>query len=70
MGNSLNTKIEGQGKILLKMTSGKKLTLNNVLHVSDIRMNLNSSSLLSKNDFKLVFILDKFILTKNYVDKG
>lgn len=66
----MNTKIEGQGKILLKMTSGKELTLNNVLHVSDIRMNLNSSSLLSKNDFKLLFILDKFILTKNYVDKG
>ncbi|XP_058197713.1 NADH dehydrogenase [ubiquinone] iron-sulfur protein 5-B isoform X2 [Rhododendron vialii] len=28
---------EGQEKIVLKMTSGKELTLNNVLHVPEIR---------------------------------
>ncbi|KAL5553204.1 hypothetical protein UlMin_040605 [Ulmus minor] len=31
MGNSATFKIEGQGKVVLKMTSRKKLTLNNVL---------------------------------------
>ena len=55
----------------LKMTSGKELTLNNVLHVPDIHKNLVSGSLLSKNGFRLVFLSDKFVLTKNgmYVGK-
>ena len=72
MGNSSTSKVEGQGKIVLKMTSGKELTLNNVLHVPDIRKNLVSGSLLSKNGFRLVFESDKFVLTKNgmYVGKG
>lgn len=54
------------------MTYGKKLTLNNVLYVLDIRTNLVSGSLLSKNGFRLVFESDKFVLTKNrmYVGKG
>ena len=33
MGNSSSSKVEGQGKVVLKMTSGKELTLNDVLHV-------------------------------------
>lgn len=72
MGNSSTSKVEGQGKVVLKMTSGKELSLNNVLHVPDIRKNLVSGSLLSKNGFKLVFVSDKFVLTKNdmYVGKG
>ncbi|KAA0066206.1 pol polyprotein [Cucumis melo var. makuwa] len=57
MGNSSTSKVEGQGKVILKMTSGKELTLNNVLHVPDIRMNLISGSLLSKNGFKLSLYL-------------
>ena len=54
------------------MISGKKLTLNDVLHVLDIRKNLVSCSLLSKNGFKLVIESNKFVLTKNgmYVGKG
>ena len=36
MGNSSSSKVEGQGKVVLKMTSGKELTLNDVLHVPDI----------------------------------
>ena len=34
--------IEYQGKIILKMTYRKELTLNNVIYVSDIRKNLLS----------------------------
>ena len=30
MGNSSSSKVEGQGKVVLKMTSGKELTLNDV----------------------------------------
>ena len=48
MGNSSSSKVEGQGKVVLKMTSGKELTLNDVLHVPEIRKNLVSGSLLSK----------------------
>ena len=72
MGNSSSSKVEGQGKVVLKMTSGKELTLNDVLHVPEIRKNLVSRSLLSKKGFKLVFVSDNFILTKNgmYVGKG
>lgn len=72
MGNSSTSKVEGIGKIVLKMTSGKEVTLNNVLYVPEIRKNLVSGSLLSKHGFKMVFVSDKFILSKNevYLGKG
>ena len=72
MGNSSTSKVEGVEKIALNMTSGKTVTLINVLHVPDVRKNLVSGSLLSKNGFKLVFVSDKFVLSKNemYVGKG
>ena len=65
MGNSATSEVKGQGKVILKMTSGKELTLNNVLYVPEIRKNLVSGSLLSKHDFRLVFESDKFILSKS-----
>ena len=57
--------------MVLKMTYGKELVLTDVLHVPDIRKNLVSGSMLSKNGFKLVFESDKFVLMKNgmYVGK-
>ena len=72
MGNSSSSKVESQGKVVLKMTSSKELTLNDVLHVKEIRKNLMSGSLLSKKGFKLAFVSNNFILTKNgmYVGKG
>ena len=72
MGNSATSEIEGQGKVVLKMTSGKELTLNNVLYVPEIRKNLVSGSLLSKHGFRMVFESDKVVLTKSgmYVGKG
>jgi hypothetical protein len=38
-----------------------------MLHVAHIRMNLMFGSLLSKNDSKLIFKSDKFVLFKNKV---
>ena len=72
MGNSSISKIEGTGNILLKMTSDKTLTLKNVLHMPEIRKNLVSTSLLVKNGFKVVFVSDKVVISKNgmYVEKG
>ncbi|XP_075475084.1 retrovirus-related Pol polyprotein from transposon TNT 1-94 isoform X1 [Primulina tabacum] len=72
MGNSATSEIKGQGKVVLKMTSGKKLTLNNVLYVPDIRKNLVSGSLLNKHGFRIVFESDKVVLSKSgmFVGKG
>ena len=55
MGNSATSNINGKGKVVLKMTLGKELTLTNVLYVPEIRKNLVSSSLLNSHGFRLVF---------------
>ncbi|WJZ97445.1 hypothetical protein VitviT2T_016048 [Vitis vinifera] len=72
MGNSATSEIKGQGKVILKMTSGKELTLTNVLYVPEIRKNLVSGSLLNNHGFRLVFESNKFVLSKSgmYVGKG
>ena len=72
MGNSATLDIKGQGKVVLKMTYGKELTLTNVLYVPEIRKNLVSGSLLNSHGFRLVFESDKFVLSKSgmYVGKG
>ena len=71
MENS-SSKKEGQSKVVLKMTSRKEVTLNNVVHVPDVMKNLVSGSLLSKHGFCLVLEVDKYVLTKHgmYVGKG
>ena len=72
MGNSVVSKVEGKGKVILKWTSRKELTLNDVLYIPDIRKNLISRSILSKKGFRIIFESDKFVLTKDgmYVGKG
>ena len=72
IGNSATSDIKGQGKVVLKMTSGKELTLTNVLYVPEIRKNLVSGSLLNSHGFRLVFESDTFVLSKSrmYVGKG
>ena len=72
MKNSVTSEIKGQGKMVLKMTYGKELTLTNVLYVPEIRKNLVSGSLLNSHGFWLVFESNKFILSKSgmYVGKG
>ncbi|KAI5316809.1 hypothetical protein L3X38_036516 [Prunus dulcis] len=72
MGNSSASKVERQGNVVMKMTYGRELTLNQVLHVPDIRKYLVSRALLSKNGFRLVFETNKFVLIKNgmYARKG
>ena len=72
MGNSSSSKVHGVGKVILKMTSEKELTLNNVLHVPEIRRNLVSWPMLSKNDFRMIFESDKFVLMKTgaFVERG
>jgi len=52
------------------MISGKVVTLKNVLHVLELRKNLVSTPLLTKNGFKCVFVYDKIVISKNEVYVG
>ena len=72
MRNTATARIAGTGKVMLKMTSDKVLTLNNVLHVPTIRKNLVSAALLIKNGFKCVLVSDKAVISKNemFIGKG
>ena len=72
MGDSRSSPMIDKGKDLLKLTFGNVLTLNNVLHVSDIHRNLVSVSLLGKARVRVMFDSDKIVLTKNdvFVGKG
>nr|GEU42089.1 hypothetical protein [Tanacetum cinerariifolium] len=64
MGNETGLKIEGKGKVILKLTSRKDLVLSNVLHVPNITKNMISVPILSNDGFKLVFESNKFVITK------
>ncbi|CAJ2651892.1 unnamed protein product [Trifolium pratense] len=72
MGNSATAGVLGKGKILLKLTSGKTLSLSDVLYVPSLRRNLISGSCLNRAGLKLVFEADKVVITKNgnFVGKG
>ena len=65
MGDSRSTPVIDKGKVLLKLTSGKVLTLCDAFHVPDIRWNLVSVSLLGKAGVRILFDSDKIVLTKN-----
>ena len=72
LGDSKTTTVLGKGKVLLKLTSGKTLTLSDVLHVPSIRVNLIFVALLSKVGVKESFESDKIVMTKKnvFVGKG
>ncbi|XP_076905459.1 uncharacterized protein LOC143561216 [Bidens hawaiensis] len=65
MGNKATAEIMGEGDVVLKWTSGKKLTFTKVLYVPEIHKNLVSGWMLNKHGFRLVIESDKFILSKN-----
>jgi hypothetical protein len=72
MGNEVRSKVVGTGSVELNFTSGKKVTLVNVLHVPDMNRNLVSGDLLGKPGIKSVYESGKLILTRNgvFVGKG
>ena len=72
MGNEVRSKVVGTGSVELNFTSGKKVTLVNVLHVPDMNRNLVSGDLLGKPGIKPVYESGKLILTRNgiFVGKG
>jgi hypothetical protein len=72
MGNGSNVSVCGVGSVDLKFTSEKTIRLKNVQHVPSINKNLVSGSLLCKDGFKLVFELNKCVVSKfgSFVGKG
>ena len=67
LGDSNTTSVLGKGKVLLKLTSGKTLTLSDVLFVPSIKVNLIYVALLGKVGVKVSFESDKIVMTKNNV---
>ncbi|GJW92555.1 retrovirus-related pol polyprotein from transposon TNT 1-94 [Tanacetum coccineum] len=70
MGDNHTSKVIGSGNVEIQFTSGKKLTLINVLHVPNIRKNLVSGFKLCKSGVKAVIESDKVILSKANVFVG
>ena len=72
LGDSHTTKVVGVGDVDLKFTSGRTLTLKDVLHTPQIRKNLVSSYLLNKAGFKQIIDSDQYVIRKNnaFVGKG
>ena len=72
LSDSHTAQVLGKGKVMLKLTSGKTLALNEVLHVHNIRVNLVYVSLSGKVGVKVSFEYDKIVTTKNnvFVGKG
>ncbi|GJZ35132.1 zinc finger, CCHC-type containing protein, partial [Tanacetum coccineum] len=59
MGDNHTSKVIGSGNVEIQFTSGKKLTLMNVLHVPNIRKNLVSGFKLCKSGVNAVIESDK-----------
>ena len=72
IGNSTTSEIKGHGKVVLKMTPIKELTLENVLYVPEIHQNLVFGSMLNSHGFRMLFQSGKFVLSNSrmYVGKG
>ena len=72
VGDSKRVAVPGKGKVNLKLTFGKILSLNDVLYMPKMRYNLISISILGKASVKVIFENDEVVLTKsgNLVGKG
>ena len=72
LGDSHIAQALRKGKVMLKLTLGKTLALNEVLHVPNIISNLVFFALLGKVGVKVSFEYDKIVMTKNnvFVGKG
>ncbi|GJV29947.1 zinc finger, CCHC-type containing protein [Tanacetum coccineum] len=70
MGDKHFAPIHGKGSVALEFSSGKIVTLFNVLYVPKLRKNLVSGSVLNKCGYKHVYESDKYILSKYGVFVG
>ncbi|GJZ70093.1 zinc finger, CCHC-type containing protein [Tanacetum coccineum] len=70
MRNESTSLVHGRGCVDLRFSSGKIVSLFNVLHVPNIRKNLVSSSILNNCGYKQVIESNKFVLSKHGVFIG
>nr|GEV21450.1 zinc finger, CCHC-type [Tanacetum cinerariifolium] len=64
MGDEHFALVHGKGSVALEFSSGKTVTLFNVLYVPKLRKNLVSGPVLNKCRYKQVYESDKYILEK------
>ncbi|GKA17452.1 zinc finger, CCHC-type containing protein [Tanacetum coccineum] len=64
MGDDHFAPVHGKGSVVLEFSSGKSITLFNVLYVLKLRKNLISGPVLNKCGYKQVYESDKYILSK------
>nr|GEV06252.1 zinc finger, CCHC-type [Tanacetum cinerariifolium] len=65
MGNDYFAPVHGKGSVALEFSSGKTITLFNVLYVPKLQKNLVSGPMLNKCGYKQVYESDKYILSKS-----
>ncbi|GJY39108.1 zinc finger, CCHC-type containing protein [Tanacetum coccineum] len=65
IGNESTALVHRRGCVDLRLSSGKIVSLFNVLHVPNIRKNLVSSSVLNSCGYKQVIESNKFVLSKH-----
>jgi len=72
MGNGSITHVLREGQVKLELSSRNYLILNGVFHVSEIRKNLISTSLLVQQGYKFVFESNRVVITKHggFIGKG
>ncbi|GJY34831.1 zinc finger, CCHC-type containing protein [Tanacetum coccineum] len=64
MGDDHFSHVHGKGSVVLESSSGKSITLFNVLYVPKLLKNLISGPVLNKCGYKQVYKSDKYILSK------
>lgn len=72
MRNSSTSKVLGSGKIYIRLSFGKTLNMNNVVYVPSLYRNFISRALLNKAGIKLVFEVDRLVMSHNgeFIGKG
>ncbi|GJY04934.1 zinc finger, CCHC-type containing protein, partial [Tanacetum coccineum] len=70
MGDDHFAPVHGKESVVLELSSGKSITLFNVLYVSKLCKNLISGPVLNKCGYKQVYESDKYILSKSGVFVG
>nr|GFA58631.1 zinc finger, CCHC-type [Tanacetum cinerariifolium] len=70
MGDDHFAPVHGKGSVALEFSSGKTITMFNVLYIPKLRKNLVSSPMLNKCGYKQVYESDKYILSKSGVFVG
>nr|GEU76016.1 zinc finger, CCHC-type [Tanacetum cinerariifolium] len=70
MGDDHFAHVHGKGSVALEFSSGKTITLFNVLYVPKLCKNLVSGPMLNKCGYKQVYESDKYILSKSGVFVG